>query len=130
MASISGDGKSILLALNPRVNTGVQLVPYATLTQPAVVAGGSNSSFTITLPTYRTQEISTRVAVKSGETVVMGGVLEREKTSLCRVGAGPGRHSDSRRAVPAPHGYGYAALPAGFCNSYDREGYRRIPRLR
>ena len=33
------------------------------------------------LPTYRTQEISTRVAVKSGETVVMGGVLEREKST-------------------------------------------------
>jgi type IV pilus assembly protein PilQ len=80
MASISGDGKSILLALNPSVNTGVQLVPYATLTQPSSIAGGSNSSFTITLPTYRTQELSTRVVVKSGETVVMGGVLEREKT--------------------------------------------------
>jgi type IV pilus assembly protein PilQ len=80
MASISGDGKSILLALNPSVNTGVQLVPYATLTQPSSIAGGSNSSFTITLPTYRTQELSTRLVVKSGETVVMGGVLEREKT--------------------------------------------------
>ena len=79
MASISGDGKSILLALNPKVNTGVQLVPYATLTEPN--SSGSNSTFTISLPTYRTQGISTRVAVKSGETVVMGGVLEREKTT-------------------------------------------------
>ena len=79
MASISGDGKSILLALNPKVNTSVQLVPYATLTQPSITPGVSNSSFTITLPTYRTQEISTRVTVKSGETAVMGGVLEREK---------------------------------------------------
>ena len=31
LASISGDGKSIVLALNPRVNTDVQLVKYATL---------------------------------------------------------------------------------------------------
>jgi type IV pilus assembly protein PilQ len=81
MASISGDGKSILLALNPSVNTSVQLVPYATLTQPSTVAGVSNSSFTISLPQYRTQELSTRVTVKSGETVVMGGVLEREKST-------------------------------------------------
>jgi len=81
MASISGDGKSILLALNPSVNTSVQLVPYATLTQPSVTAGVSNSSFTITLPQYRTQELSTRVVVKSGDTVVMGGVLEREKST-------------------------------------------------
>ncbi|MGO8926170.1 MAG: type II secretion system protein GspD [Limisphaerales bacterium] len=79
MASISGDGKSILLALNPSVNTSVQLVPYATLTQPSVTAGVSNSSFTISLPQYRTEELSTRVVVKSGDTVVMGGVLEREK---------------------------------------------------
>ena len=79
MASISGDGRSILLALNPKVNTSVQLVNYATLTQPSSFAGGSNSTFNISLPTYRTQELSTRVVVKSGETVVMGGVLEREK---------------------------------------------------
>lgn len=81
MASISGDGRSILLALNPKVNTGVQLVPYATLVQPAITPGGSNSTFTISLPTYRTQELSTRVVVKSGDTVVMGGVLEREKST-------------------------------------------------
>ncbi len=80
LASISGDGKSIVLALNPKVNTSVQLVPYATLTQPS--ASGSNSSFTISLPQYRTQELSTRVAVKSGETVVMGGVLERERSTF------------------------------------------------
>jgi type IV pilus assembly protein PilQ len=79
MASISGDGQSILLALNPKVNTSVQLVPYATLTQPSINPGVSNSSFTITLPTYRTEEISTRMVVKSGETAVMGGVLERQK---------------------------------------------------
>jgi type II secretory pathway component GspD/PulD (secretin) len=81
MASVSGDGKSILLALNPKVNTSVQLVTYATLTQPSSFAGGSNSTFNISLPTYRTQELSTRVVVKSGETVVMGGVLEREKST-------------------------------------------------
>ena len=80
MASISGDGRSILLALNPSVNTSVQLVPYTTLVQPNS-GGGSNSTFTISLPQYRTQELSTRVVVKSGETVVMGGVLEREKST-------------------------------------------------
>jgi type IV pilus assembly protein PilQ len=82
LASISGDGKSILLALNPVVNTDVQLVKYATLSQYG--AGGTNvqSSFDIKLPTYRTEELSTRVAVKSGQTVVMGGVLERERSTF------------------------------------------------
>jgi type II secretory pathway component GspD/PulD (secretin) len=81
LASISGDGKSILLALNPIVNTDVQWVKYATLSQYGT---GTNlqSSFDIKLPQYRTEELSTRVSVKSGETVVMGGVLERQRSTL------------------------------------------------
>ena len=81
LASISGDGKSIVLALNPVVNTDVQLVKYATLSQYGV---GTNvqSTFDIKLPTYRTEELATRVAVKSGQTVVMGGVLERDRSTF------------------------------------------------
>jgi type IV pilus assembly protein PilQ len=81
LASISGDGKSILLALNPIVNTDVQLVKYTTLSQYGI---GTNvqSSFDIKLPTYRTEELSTRVSVKSGQTVVMGGVLQRERSTF------------------------------------------------
>lgn len=80
LASISGDGKHILLALNPRVNTDVQLVRFAALTDNN---GTTNQSvFEIKLPEYRTQELSTRVVVKSGETVVMGGVLERQKSTF------------------------------------------------
>jgi len=83
LASISGDAKSILLALNPRVNTDVQLVRYATLTELAPgVTNNALTSFDINLPQYRTQELSTRVVVKSGETVVMGGVLERQRSTL------------------------------------------------
>jgi type II secretory pathway component GspD/PulD (secretin) len=81
MASISGDAKSIILALNPRVNTEVLLKRYATLSQ---YGAGTNvqSTFDINLPTYRTQELCTRVTVKSGETVVMGGVLQRDRSTL------------------------------------------------
>jgi type IV pilus assembly protein PilQ len=81
LASISGDGKSILLALNPRVNTDVQLVTYATLSQ-LNANGAVQSTFNISLPQYRTEEIATRMVVKSGQTVVMGGVLERERSTL------------------------------------------------
>ncbi len=80
LASISGDGKSIVLALNPRVNTDVQLVKYATLSD-FDANGKLQNTFDINLPQYRTQELSTRVAVKSGETAVMGGVLERERST-------------------------------------------------
>ena len=86
MASISGDGKSIVLALNPRVNTDVQLVKFATLTDYQGTDPTTQkpfiSTYDINLPQYRTQELSTRMVVKSGETVVMGGVLEREKATL------------------------------------------------
>jgi type IV pilus assembly protein PilQ len=81
LASISGDGKSILLALNPKVNTDVQLVKYATLSDYDST-GKVQSTFDINLPTYRTEELSTRVTVKSGDTVVMGGVLERSKSTF------------------------------------------------
>lgn len=82
LASIAGDGEHIVLALNPRVNTDVQLVTYATLTEPTPAGGGTPGKFDIKLPQYRTQELATRVVVKSGETVVMGGVLERERSTL------------------------------------------------
>lgn len=81
LASISGDGNSILLALNPRVNTDVQLVRFATLTDYND-KGDLVNSFDINLPQYRTQELATRVAVKSGDTVVMGGVLERQRSTF------------------------------------------------
>lgn len=80
MASIAGDGQHILLALNPRVNTDVQLVRFATLTDYS--GGNQPSTFDINLPQYRTQELATRVVVRSGETVVMGGVLERQKATV------------------------------------------------
>jgi type IV pilus assembly protein PilQ len=80
LASISGDGKSILLALNPKVNTQVLLQTYTTISQ-YTTSGTPPTTFDIKLPTYTTEELSTRVAVKSGETVVMGGVLQRTKST-------------------------------------------------
>jgi type IV pilus assembly protein PilQ len=81
LASISGDGKSILLALNPKVSTDVKLVTFATLSD-VDAEGNVISTFDIRLPESRTQELATRVVVRSGETVVMGGVLEREQTTF------------------------------------------------
>ncbi len=81
VASIGGDGESIMLALHPEVNQEVKLVTFATVTDRDV-AGNVISSFDIRLPESRTQEISTRVVVKSGQTVVMGGVLERDQLTF------------------------------------------------
>jgi type IV pilus assembly protein PilQ len=81
LASIGADGKTILLALKPQVNQDVKLVTFATLTD-VDEAGKIVSTFDIRLPEFRTQELSTRVLVRSGETVVMGGVLEREQRTF------------------------------------------------
>lgn len=81
LASIGGDGKSILLALRPEVNQDVKLVNFATVTdrndQNEIVG-----TFEIKLPESRTQTLATRVVVKSGQTVAMGGVLEREQRTF------------------------------------------------
>ncbi len=81
LASIGGDGQTVMLALKPRVNSDVRLATFATITD-VDDAGRPVSTFDIKLPEYRTQEIATRVGVRSGETVVMGGVLTREQTTF------------------------------------------------
>jgi len=72
VASVGGDGKTILLAVNPKVNQDVEMKTFATVRD---VSG----SFEIKLPESSSQELATRVMVKSGQTVVMGGVLQREQ---------------------------------------------------
>jgi type IV pilus assembly protein PilQ len=81
VASIAGDGESILLGLHPKVSQDVQLVTFATISD-VDETGKVVSRFDIRLPEARTQELATRVGVKSGETVVMGGVLERNQTTF------------------------------------------------
>ena len=81
IASIGGDGKTILLALHPEVNQDVKLVTFATITDRNV-DNEVTGTFEIRLPESRTQALSTRVAVRSGQTVVMGGVLEREQRTF------------------------------------------------
>lgn len=81
VASIGGDGKTILLALNPEVNQDVQMVTFATV-KDFDSSGKVSGSFEIRLPESRSQSLATRVVVKSGQTVVMGGVLEREQRTF------------------------------------------------
>ncbi len=81
LASIGGDGRSILLALKPSVSQNVELVTFATISD-LDAQGRVASTFDIKLPQSRDQEISTRVVVQSGETVVMGGVIENEQTTF------------------------------------------------
>ncbi len=81
VASIGGDGKSILLALKPEVKQDVQLVTFATVTDRNE-SGEVSSTFDIKLPQFRTQALATRVVVRSGQTVVMGGVMEHVQSTF------------------------------------------------
>lgn len=78
LASIGGDGETIMLALNPVVNTDVDMVEFTSINDYDE-DGKILHSFAIKLPEYKKQSLSTRVAVKSGQTVAMGGVMERKQ---------------------------------------------------
>lgn len=81
LASIGGDGKNIMLALAPKVTSEVELVTFAEV-RDRDETGELVSSFDIRLPESRNQELATRVVVESGQTVVMGGVMERDRSTF------------------------------------------------
>ena len=80
VASIGGDGQSILLALHPVVNQNVRYVSLKGQTIDEVTK--DKDRFEIFLPQWRTQELATRVVVGSGQSIMMGGVLEREQRTI------------------------------------------------
>lgn len=78
LASIGGDGKTILLALKPEVIGNIVMKPFLTL-KDRDETGNLASSLEINLPQYRSQSLATRVMVKSGQTVVLGGVVQEDQ---------------------------------------------------
>jgi len=70
-----------MLALAPKVTSEVELVTFAEV-RDRNESGELVSSFDIRLPESRNQELATRAVVKSGETVVMGGVMERNRSTF------------------------------------------------
>lgn len=81
LASVGGDGRSVMLALRPKVAQDVKLVTFATITDRDD-NGKIASTFDIKLPEKSEQSLATRVVVKSGQTVVMGGVSQREQRTF------------------------------------------------
>jgi len=81
LASISGDGRSIVLALNPIVNADVQLRKYATLSQYGV---GTNvqSTFDINLPQYPHRRVVHPCRGRFRPNGRYGGVLQRERSTF------------------------------------------------
>lgn len=81
VASIGGDGQSIMLALHPVVNQNVSYVSLDGQTVEEVDKTDDNR-MQIFLPKWRTQELATRVVVGSSQSIMMGGVLEREQRTV------------------------------------------------
>jgi general secretion pathway protein D len=71
----------VLLTVTPRVNAG-GLVTMEIEQEVSNVAAGTGNSLT---PTIQQRKITSTVAVKSGDTVVLGGLI-RENTSLTQSG--------------------------------------------
>jgi general secretion pathway protein D len=71
----------VLLTVTPRVNAG-GLVTMEVEQEVSNVAAGTGNSLT---PTIQQRKITSTVAVKSGDTVVLGGLI-RENTSLTQSG--------------------------------------------
>lgn len=81
LASIGGDGETIMLALRPEVNSDVKMTEFTSINDYDS-DGNLIESFSIKLPELNTQTLSTRVVVKSGQTVAMGGVMERKQETF------------------------------------------------
>jgi len=77
----------VLLTVTPRVNAG-GLVTMEIEQEVSNVAAGTGNSLT---PTIQQRKITSSVAVRSGDTVVLGGLI-RENTSATRSGV-PGLYS-------------------------------------
>lgn len=70
--SVGADLKSITLSLNPHIETFVRYEEWVTSSD----TGGTNTLDLLRLPIFEETEINTKVVVRSGETVVMGGIIQ------------------------------------------------------
>ncbi|MFA4945805.1 MAG: hypothetical protein WC789_14050 [Lentisphaeria bacterium] len=84
--SVGNDGKTVMLALAPKVSSLQGFFTYGTSNNPDPGAGGNGTTpppadggtqvVGYQLPVIQESSVTTAVAVKSGETVVLGGTLE------------------------------------------------------
>lgn len=82
--NIGNDGQTVMLALNPAITALKSFYTYGTGQDPTAAPQNNNNNNNINgtnvtgyqLPVIADNSISTSAVVKSGETVVLGGVLE------------------------------------------------------
>jgi type IV pilus assembly protein PilQ len=72
--SVGADLKSITLSLNPHIEAFVRYEEWVTSTDSA--GTDTNRLDLLRLPIFKETDINTKVVVRSGETVVMGGIIQ------------------------------------------------------
>ncbi len=82
--NIGNNGKSILMGLKPEVVNFIQWESYSYVNSDDDDDDGDNTMAQIKLPRTHEQMVATTVGVESGETVVLGGLLENSKSKEVR----------------------------------------------
>ena len=80
--SIGADNRTILLGLKPEIVTFLQWEDFSSTTTITNADKSTTKKDTeVKLPRYHEQTVATSVAINSGETVILGGMVENRETS-------------------------------------------------
>lgn len=85
-ANIGNDMKTILLALKPEIINLVQWEDYTSSASDTSSDGKTTTNYVtnVKLPRTHEQGVSTSVAINSGETVILGGMVENSTTTTIK----------------------------------------------
>lgn len=82
--SIGNDAQTILLGLKPEIINFLAWENYASTAEKTQDKVTTTYDTTVRVPRTHEQGIATSVAIKSGETVVLGGMVENTKTKIVK----------------------------------------------
>ncbi|MFA6816354.1 MAG: hypothetical protein WCS73_08680, partial [Lentisphaeria bacterium] len=84
-ANIGNDGHTILLGLKPEIINFLEWEDYSTSSTRSLTDKTTETNLTeVKLPRTHEQTIAASVAIESGETVVLGGMIENEQVRLVK----------------------------------------------
>ena len=82
--SVGGDGKTILLGLKPEIITFQEWEDFSSTKNVTVGKETQTRGTEVKLPMTHEQTIATSVSINSGETVILGGMVENRETTTIR----------------------------------------------
>lgn len=82
--SIGNDAQTILLGLRPEIINFLAWESYASTSEKTEDKVTTTYDTTVRVPRTHEQGVATSVAIKSGETVILGGMVENSKTKIVK----------------------------------------------